>query len=283
MSLRFAVQSGGNSGLAFADQNLSIGAQPITGSGILAAQSAAVAGAGSVNGEFVGTGTLAAQNAAASGVGERSIVDIGTIVELEAQRASVNGSGSVGSEVTGTGTFAAQSATASGAGEREITGTGAPAAQNTAVNGTGTSSDADTVTGGGAVAAQSISVSGTGEIVKTGFGGLAAQSSAVSGSGDTTGSITILGSVVANSISPLAAQISLGANIDTAAVAASITANNATIETTPSYFPSSVALDIRARKAFLTGIPTGKDVMITDNSWDYVHTDLSIQVFEDWF
>jgi len=126
----------------------------VTGVGVLAADVAAVSGAGDVgSAETTGTGALAAVVAAVSGAGVS--VSTGTGV-LAAQTATAAGVGVSAS--SGTGALAAQNAAASGAGVSASTGTGALAAARAAANGIGTSASAGT----GALQAAAAAIVGAG-------------------------------------------------------------------------------------------------------------------------
>jgi len=103
--------------------------------GVLAAQSATMAGSGTVGGFHTGTGSLASAVATMAGVGEISHVGTGA---LAANDATMSGSGTASATVTGTGALASAAATMAGTGTVPVSVTidGAASATITTANGT---------------------------------------------------------------------------------------------------------------------------------------------------
>lgn len=141
-----------------------------SGTGVLAAQSADVEGSGLSSSS--GSGTLAAQAADLEGAGLSLSTGTGT---LDAQDAAVEGAGEAeGEEITGTGVLTAQAATIDGAGLSLSSGTGALNAQAATVDGTG-DVEVEGITGTGTLIAQAAQVDGAGLSGSAGTGSLAAQ------------------------------------------------------------------------------------------------------------
>lgn len=172
----------------------SSGPQAITGSGALAAQQAAMAGAG--DRVLPGTGALSAQQATMVGAG--GVYQIGGSGVLNAQQAAMAGVGVRGS--SGSGTPAAQQATMVGAGSVDA----APVTEVLVLahrrilflNGTtlflangrifdSTSAEEDGApTGTGVLEAQQATMSGAGDRILPGTGALPAQQATMAGVGD---------------------------------------------------------------------------------------------------
>lgn len=130
-----------------------------------------------------GTGTLAAQSSAMAGAGTSSSTGTGV---LAAQSSAISGAGDVtGGAITGDGVLLSQSSTAAGLGVSSSTGAGALAVQASALAGVGESAWVGT----GVLLSQASAAAGVGISSSTGTGTLIAGASALLGAGEVIGSV----------------------------------------------------------------------------------------------
>lgn len=135
-------------------------ASTITGSGSLAAQSAALAGV--AERAITGSGALAAQSATVAGVAERTAAGSGT---LQAGSAAISGAGITGFRtITGSGALTAQRSYIAAASSRTIDGAGALQAGSAAMAGSGGRPPPINF-GGGSLVARPATMDGVGVVV----------------------------------------------------------------------------------------------------------------------
>jgi hypothetical protein len=149
------------------------GTSAVIGAGTLVAAAATLAGAGTS--AVTGTGVLVAAAATWAGAGTSSVTGTGV---LTAPAATLTGTGG-SSAVTGDGALAAAAATLAGSGTSTVTGTGVVTAAAATIAGAGTA----TVTGTGAWTAAAATLAGTGTSTVTGIGALTATPATLAGAG----------------------------------------------------------------------------------------------------